>query len=227
MQTQSIEISAADEASMLILLTSKGLLRAGENSWGPAPGVILSVIGRVALQSDKDSVPLAGFFVMLSLDTEVVPDGQAVWDDLVAKHKWVGAPIRQLMGVGTFVADAVTRALNYAEARKAAGGFRTPGSPVNWYPFTIGVKNVDLGDRLQRLADLPDDAAVAAENFRVKRLNRAKEAITTKAKAQAIVNAERIAERRWDNAIDLLEDAVTADPAYNWLTHTYPAGYQQ
>jgi hypothetical protein len=227
MQTQTIEIKAADEASILVLLQSKGLLRAGENAWGTAPGVTLSIIGTVALQSDANSVPLAGYFVMLAVDPDIVPNGQAVWDDLVANHKWTGAPIRGLLGTGTFVADAVTRALNYAEQRKAAGGFRTPGTPINWYPFTYGNRGADMGDRMQLLADLPDDAAVAAEGIKVKRLNRAKEAITTKAQALAIATAERTAERRWDRAMDALEDAVLADPAYNWLTHTYPAGYQQ
>jgi hypothetical protein len=186
----------------------------------------LSIIGRTALQSDANSVPLAGYFAMLAIDPDIVPNGPAVWAALNANNKWTGAPIRGLLGVGTFTTDLVTRALNYAETRKEAAGFRTPGTPVNWYPFTFGVRKVDLADRLQRLADLADDAAVAAEGFKVKRLNRAaREAITTKAQALAIVTAERLAERRWDRAMLLLEEAIEANPAYDWTTHSYPAGF--
>jgi hypothetical protein len=220
--TTTIEIFAADEASMQALLLSKSLLRAGENNWGPAPGVVLSIIGKVSLVSDANNAPLAGFFTMISIDPDIVPNGQATWDSLVANNKWTGAPIRQILGVGTFEADLIVRALNYAQARKEAGGWK--GTGTNWYPFTTK-SGAPIAGRLTRLMALATDADVVAADISLPRFGKTREAITTKAQATTLLAALNDAELKWDKAMWRLEKSVEDDPAYNWTTHNYPNGY--
>jgi hypothetical protein len=225
--TGPITIKTADELSMLALLTQNKLLRIGENAWQPAYGVGFSIVGQASLQSDEDRVPLAGFFLTIWVDLdEFTPAGTtaaAVWAILDGPtYKWAGDPIRQVAGIGDFRADVVTRALAYAKTRKTS--FRTPGTPINWYPFELR-SGAQLSVRLQRLANLATDADVAAADISIPRLNRVREAITTKAQAAAILAALNDADIKWDKALWRLESAVEADPAYDWTTHNYPNGY--
>ncbi len=227
--TGPITIKTADELSMLALLIQYNLRMTAENSWQPAPGVGFSIIANVALQGDATNTPLAGFFlsIWLNLEAYTPPNTTAadVWAILNTpplKYDNVAAPIRQIAGVGDYRADVVTRALAYALPRKTS--FRTPGSPVNWYPFTLK-SGAPLSNRLSKLAALATDADVAAADISIPRLNRAREAITTKAQAAAILAALTETDLKWDRALWRLEKAVEDDPTYNWTTHNFPTVY--
>jgi hypothetical protein len=186
-----------------------------------------SIAGPADADGKPTSIEQAGYFCLVVIDTDLVPDGQTKADELKSME-WKGTPIRYMMPAQPLeVTTLADRAASWAEAKKLAGGFRTPGTPINWYPFVIGRKKRPLEGLLNRLNQLPDDAAVAAESIEIPRLNRVKEALTTKAQVAKILSAWQLADTRWDKRIDALVDAVEANPAYDWNTHTLPAGYQQ
>lgn len=222
----SLNLNAADELTVIAALLSRGLL-VGSNGWMPAPGVTISSHGKASIAGPEGTqIEQAGYFCLLVIDTEQVADGQAKADEIKATMEWKGTPIRYMMPNQPLeVTTLADRAEAWAEAQKLAGGFRTPGAPINWYPFVLGRKKRPLEWLLVRLSHLPDDAAVAAEGVDLPRLNRAKEALTTKAQVAAILSAEQLSDIKWHKRIDALVAAVEADPAYNWNTHALPKGY--
>jgi hypothetical protein len=222
----SLNLNAADELSVIAALLSRGLL-VGSNGWSAAVGVMISSHGKAAIAGpDGTSIEQAGYFCLVVIDTDLVADGQKKADELKSME-WKGTPIRYMMPNQPLeVTTLADRAASWAEAKKLAGGFRTPGTPINWYPFVIGRKKRPLEWLLIRLSRLPDDAAVAAESIEIPRLNRVKEALTTRAQVVKILDALEVADTRWDKRIDALVDAVEANPAYDWNTHTFPAGFQ-
>lgn len=228
----SLNLQATDELTVIDALLSRGLL-VGSNGWTGAQGVLISSHGKAAIAGPADaegkptSIEQGGYFCLVVIDTDLVPDGQKKADELKALMEWKGTPIRYMMPNQPLeVTTMADRAAAWAEAKKLAGGFRTPGTPINWYPFVIGRKKRPLEWLLIRLSRLPDDAAVAAESVEIPRLNRAKEALTTRAQVLRILDALELADMRWDKRIDALVDAVEANPAYDWNTHALPAGYQ-
>lgn len=224
--TQSINIQAADEASMQSLLLGHGLLTAAGSGWSAAAGTVISTHGRARL---ANGTAVAGYFATVMIDTDVVPNGDAVWAALNATGvKWEGEPIEYVLGVGVHESTTAKRALNYAHRRMDEGGFRIQGeTPIRWFPFLLvdGYQDLRTRDAMQYLASLADDAAVAAEGIRIKPLNRARETISTKARASAILAAAFQAELRWAKSLGSLQEAIEADPTYNWRTHNYPAGF--
>lgn len=223
----SLNLQAADELTVIAALLSRGLL-VGSNGWMGAPGVTISSHGKAAIAGpDGTSIEQAGYFCLVVIDTDLVADGQTKADELKAAMEWKGTPIRYMMPNQPLeVTTLADRAEAWAEAKKLAGGFRTPGTPINWYPFVLGRKKKPLEWLLNRLNQLPDDAAVAGESVEIPRLNRVKEALTTKAQVAAILTALQQADIRWDKRIDALVTAVEADQAYDWNTHTLPVGYK-
>jgi hypothetical protein len=225
-----LNVRANDEASLMIALHSRGLLTAS-NGWVGVPGVNIYSQGKASIggpadtKGDPTRIEQAGYFALIVIDTDRLADGQTVADELKTME-WAGEPIIYMMpALPLEVTTLADRAAAWAEAKKQAGGFRTPGAPINWYPFTVGRKKRPLEWLLIRLSRLADDAAVAAESIEIPRLNRVKESLTTRAQVVKILDALELADMRWDRRIDALVDAVEADPAYDWNTHTFPAGY--
>lgn len=115
-----LNLQAATDEALSVLLATLGLTVVGPNGPASAPGVLSMHIGRATL--DGGSVALSGRFAFVFVDREKFgPEATDALALAAEPHRWKGDPIAYLMGEEALYdpASHVPQSVPMAEARKA------------------------------------------------------------------------------------------------------------
>ena len=208
----------ADKETAFVELNKAGLM-ADVNGFTPVDGMAIAGQGEATLQGPNNTtVKGDGYFALIRVDDEKLPNIEATMAPLLAAYEWKGAQIIAFIGESNVRSNMLDRIERTGLKRRTS--FRTTGN--NWYPYLDNAGDPLIGTYAAWVAL---GAGITAAAVRVTQMDGSSQAVTP-ALAQAILTAAVTNQDLWRTRIRQAKEAYQAAPTtWKMSDANWPAVY--